>query len=247
MTALTLASALALPQGHYINRQDANIRDDDAVSVGSDAVAITSKTSRSPILHTESISCCMCIAIENTNTGTLVMGHIPYFYPEALYHMLATARRNKSDQLQVHMIGACYDLDEDGHFAPYQARWQDSMEKVVQVLNRSPNTELRTFDVGQKPHPDTVAFFWNSNGMLSLVRGSQNFSSCQEIATTRTRERVFDTHEMQCASCSHDFIASRAHPFMLAYDGRLPEHQDAAKQREALNQRPTSGRSRDAG
>lgn len=244
MTALTLESALALPQAHYISQKEANITDKNTVSVGMDAAAVTNKTSQLPILHTQDFSACMCIAVENTTTGTLVMGHIPYLYPQALEKIIACTRRNKTDPLIVHMIGACIDLDEDGDIEPHAKDWESRMRKAIDILNNSPNTILQTFDVGQKPHPNSIAFFWDSTGTLCLLRGSKDFTTIQQMAASKTSEHPFDVKKMHLAWPSDSFLASEEHPFMLAFDGRLPMHQNTSQQREALARRSSSnGRS----
>ena len=226
---MTLEQALALPQASYVTCKQAGIRIGDVVSAETDGLVITNPTSRFTIPHTAELATCLCIAIENVRTGMVAVAHLTIDYqPEALRQMIQLARRSPKDALHIHMIGGCYDNADSDDPASDYSRWQTRMQRLLDVINTTPNTTLLTFDVGHKPHPIDVAFAKDVTGKTCLVRGSLDFTSCAEIDDPKPRQAVVhrtDFLNVERRFTPDEFRPSAEHPFCLTWDGRLPENQ----------------------
>lgn len=233
---LTLQTALALPQAAYVRPEAVKLSGRNMISAHMDAVVITNPTSLRPIPYTDGFSTCTCIAVKNIKTGAIALGHIPTYPAEALERMIPLIRRGEKDKLEVHVIGACeipdkYHVDKNV--------WQHTMQALVDVMNRTPNATLKTFDVGTKPHPDGVAVTQNAQGETVLVRSSRDYTSIEDMdrwlndppaKNAPVIEDIIDIpdkREMIEPPTPPAFCTTSEEPFCVTYDGRLPDNQPA--------------------
>jgi hypothetical protein len=231
MPALTLESALALPQANYRTVEESGIKMEDVIGAPMGALVVTNSTSFKPVAFTKGLATCICIAVENVSNGTVLLSHVPTHYDEALKKIIPQARRSPNEKLEIHMIGGCYDYGSSDDDSYYDLLLKD-MTKVIKTINITPNAELKTFDIAKKPHPSSVAFARDNNGILQPIRGSKDYTSLREILGSMGRdENLFRNYDW-AGQPKVDLLKHNAeNPFDITYDGRLPENQDPAKKR----------------
>lgn len=224
---------MALPQAEYLTFDTSGVTKEQLISADVGAAVCSNRTSLLPAVCTaDALEECLGIAIENKVQGTLFLAHIPPNKPhhqrDALKEMLQLARRNKKDELNIHLIGAFSDADYDNKEA-----WENEIRSVIELINNSPNVTLKTCDVDNKPHPVTFALAY-IDGKARLIRGTKDMSSMAEFDEIYERdEGGFYNQDKFNAKNAFDGVEapevedhSSTKPFTLTWDGRLPENQD---------------------
>lgn len=241
MPNLTLEQALALPQAQYQTVEQTGIAMADVISANMGSLIVTNHTSKFPIAHTSGLSCCICIAVENKVTGNVFVTHLASHWNEALKNIVQQARRSSNDHLEVHMIGGLYDYDSRpiGDIQTNRNYWNRMLAGVIETINTAPNTQLKTFDVGIKPHPFSIAFAHDANGKLLLIRGSEDITTTHEMVdAVNSIGPGSRTNGLFCNVEMTDghYDLCQEEPYRIGYDGRLPANQDASRKRGIQSQ-----------
>lgn len=232
MPPLTLQQATDLPQANYLNPGDLQLLPSALVEAATDSCVITNPTSLHPIPYTTSLATCIAIMVENKHTGTMLLTHTSMEFIATLQKMMKVARRSKNDPLEIHLIGGCHDIDGKYKAEEYREQSHLLMQNMLDTINAEPNVEIKTWDIGEKPHPTSVAFVKNSSGVTQLVRGSVDYSSLAEMEYAAATG-FQDPHKITKSHSGHaypfpdnEFIPTANEPFQVTWDGRKPEFQD---------------------
>ncbi len=223
--AITLEQALALPTHHYKTMAEIPIDPKEVISADMWTMVITNATSSHPIAHTGAILDCLGIVIENVANHTVTVAHASMFKGSSFKHAIDASRRRPSDKLRIHLIGGQYDNDR-------QQEWVKDMQEVLEIFNQTPNAELKTFDVGNKPHPAQFACVFDKNQNVSIVAVTplvtslkhcedEIYGGCYSIPING-RDIPIAVPKVQIAR--YDDINSD-NCMQLGWDGRLPENQ----------------------
>jgi hypothetical protein len=152
----------ATPKGKYFSLKEAHIDGSETILVKMDSFGITNTDSQFPCLGTAELDTCTGLALYNTKTKTLVIAHDSEGKNSFFKDALAKVRSNDEDKVECHVIG----LNEYPGSKEYT---NIRLNKLCEDIAETPNIVLKTFDVGDKPHPS--AFIIDSrNGRL--IRGS---------------------------------------------------------------------------
>lgn len=227
---ISLQDAMGLPQAEYL-APTVTLSTRHLVSAPMNGWVISNPLSRRNIPCTKiPLEGCLGIVVENKVTQEVAVAHATLFRHETLDCLLKQVRKNQEDTLEVHLIGS---LDMGGESS---ALWRQSMQKMLDIMNDMPNVELKTFDVGSKPHPATFAVVIEPNG-VRLVRGTKDVYNLQSFwditGETREAQRIFrKNHALDGAyqpRLPQDVKFSAANPVHLCYDGRrdMQQRQDA--------------------
>jgi hypothetical protein len=223
---VSLDEAMALKKADYVKPEALGIQDYHVVEADMDQAVITNPTSLLPVAFTRAFTTCMALAVENMTTHTITLAHVCEFRPEALEKMLKDGRRGGKDALQVHMVGACFDV-EGGDHAQQEREWRKEMQQMLDVINAHDNVKLVTFDVGPKEHPCAVGFCKDEEGRTRLVQGSTTQYRSGFAIDHPTPEEIRQRWQVQQPGGKprdEAFKPSAEMPFDVAFDGR--EHQD---------------------
>lgn len=236
--AITFEEALALPTAEYIHANSAGLSSNSIIRADMQGGVITNRTSLLPIPHTDALNTCVAVAVENVTAKkhAIALVHASMYPKEALEKMIPLVRRSPRDRLEVHLVGGFYDIEGSNDPAKDKQIWEEDMRGVIGVINANPNVELKTFDVGHKPHPTSVAFAPGPDGKTRLVRGSPLYTSDeQERHHSRAEVMEFRSSfkDIEKPPMPHSFRESRDNPFHLLFDGRTPDNQDWGKNPKA--------------
>jgi hypothetical protein len=162
-----------LPAGKYHTPETAKIYPEDAVLVGMSASGITNAKSLVPCLGVANLDPCTGLALWNKKTKQLATSHEPYMGAEVFKSLLGMIRKNSADVVEAHIIGVTDDMESSERTESLHR----SLDKICQAIDATPNVIIKTFDVGNKPHPS--AFMVDSrNG--KLIRGTEDVYPAQE-------------------------------------------------------------------
>lgn len=187
----------------------------------------TNRSGRLSVLHTDGFGPCMCMIAENENAGAAFLAHVSKHWDGALEGMIEHSRRTPKDKINLHMMGGLHDYTIK-QFEPefVDTQWKADIERMIAALNSHPNVELKTFDVGVKPHPHSVAATWNSDGKFILVRGSADITTSEEMHRSSNSDGPGSLKHGLFSNVQRtplNLEASAEYPFVLAYDGRLDQ------------------------
>ena len=189
-----IAEAEKLPQGKYLTPGVHHVDLDKVMILAeSNCEGITNADSEYPILGTQALASCLGIALYNKKTKTAKVVHdIGGNLAATFEHALKEIRKNKSDGIELHLIGA-YD-DED----PRSNYLVEELEFLLQSVRKQPHVTLKTFDVLDRPHPTDFAID-SRNG--KLIRGTEDIfagydSEMDYFATCAKTSENFDGIQM---------------------------------------------------
>ncbi len=199
-------TAYALPQGKYVTPQTAKANGGNALLVRMCNTAKTNATSLYPIIGTRALGPCTGIAIRNKKTKDLLIGHNVMLSVHEYKKFVAQVRKNDDEQLEIHIIGAQVNKRDPADFS----LWKEGLEQLVIAIAQTPNATIKTFDVGNKPHPSDFAVDAR-NGRL--IRGTPDIEA--NVPKAELKEYIQNLeHFMNEWDCLDE-----------DFDGTAPEHQ----------------------
>ena len=185
------AAAYSLAQGNYLDPVSCNVPLDQSVLLGIGNLGITNADSAVPILGTYGLDPCLGIALYNKKTKTVAVIHNDENDTLAFERLLKQVRDNESDKIEIHLIGACYNRHDDD----LNEFLLGNLCALLNKISHTPNVILKTFDVFDKPHPESFAIDAR-NG--KLIRGGNDITGTLADAHKNKREYFTKCKIMSC-------------------------------------------------
>lgn len=195
-----------LPTAQYYTPALSNVQGDTVALMEQGFIGMTNHTSKKPVIGAYALNPCAVLILYNKKTKTAILKHRPLISvlePKTIEQdyrdLLAKVRSNDSEKIELHLIGGS---EYDQHVMRLTTELMDSVKNT-------PNLEVKTFDMFDKPKPVGVALDTRNGNLIRETRLVKNYDEAKQALCETS---LFD-------EAGFDEIDG------MDFDGTLPEHQ----------------------
>jgi len=215
-----LAKAESLPKHKYSKEP---IDNEKSLLLAPSSYGITNSTSKVPILGSAALNTCLGLIILNKKTQAVLVSHflrgvVTIDSDKFLRKSLESIRKTEKEAVEIHLIGMSYDENQN------KGKWLEDIKKLLGAIDEAKNVELKTFDVGNKPHPSAIAVD-TRKGEFKIIRGSTDIINKNHKKTSPKISDSFLKTDIVDADFLKNFLKTRVIEPRLAFDGTLRENQ----------------------